>query len=212
VRQRAPRGEGGRLRDELLSAAVGLLAETGDPAAVTVRGVAARVGVSPNAIYLHFTDREDLVAEAVAMSFQGFIHTIQRVVDDDHSPLEALHLAHRRFMEFAAANRGAYRSMFGGESLSPDREDINRRLSEIAYPAFQLLQSIVKRCMDAGDLPRMSSFALARLIFVAEHGWADMAGTPRGAVLTESDDILDIILRLAQGGGQSEEDATVGTD
>ena len=45
-RTRARRGQGERLRNELLTAARELLATTGDEAAVTIRTVAERVGVT----------------------------------------------------------------------------------------------------------------------------------------------------------------------
>ena len=39
-RQRNPRGQGDRLREELIEAALGLLGDTGDPEQVSIRGVA----------------------------------------------------------------------------------------------------------------------------------------------------------------------------
>ena len=44
-RTRNPRGEGDRLRGELLDAATDLMAETGDIAKVSLRAIAARAGV-----------------------------------------------------------------------------------------------------------------------------------------------------------------------
>ena len=55
-RRRARRGEGERLREEILVAARELLAETNDADAVSVRAVAERVGVSTPSIYLHYAD------------------------------------------------------------------------------------------------------------------------------------------------------------
>lgn len=59
-RRRAKRGEGARLREELLAAARQLLDERGE-SAVTVRAVAQRVGVSTPAVYLHFASRTELL-------------------------------------------------------------------------------------------------------------------------------------------------------
>ena len=61
ARRRAPRGRGGELRGEILQAAMSLLQETGDEAAVSVRGVAQRVGVSVPSLYLHFADKQALI-------------------------------------------------------------------------------------------------------------------------------------------------------
>ena len=45
-RTRNRRGEGNRLRDEIVTAAVELLDETGDEGTVTLRSVARRVGIA----------------------------------------------------------------------------------------------------------------------------------------------------------------------
>ena len=46
--------------------------ESGDIAKVTVRAITQRAGVSPTALYLHFTDREELVDTAIDAGFAAF--------------------------------------------------------------------------------------------------------------------------------------------
>src|SRR6516164_5456298 len=60
-RSRARRGEGERLREEILTAAERLLIATNDESALSIRAIANAVGVTPPSIYLHFADRNDLV-------------------------------------------------------------------------------------------------------------------------------------------------------
>ena len=71
-RPRNPRGEGARLRDQLLQATADLLNEFGDADRVSVRAIARRAGVSPTALYLQFPDRDALVAAAVDAGFAAF--------------------------------------------------------------------------------------------------------------------------------------------
>ena len=52
-------------RARLIEAAAALL-EEGGPGAVTLREVGRRVGVSHNAPYKHFADKEDLLAAVAA--------------------------------------------------------------------------------------------------------------------------------------------------
>src|SRR5258707_14602277 len=59
----------GHLREALLQAAIQLIAEVG-PAGFTLREVARRAGVSHNAPYRHFPDREDLLAGGAAQGFR----------------------------------------------------------------------------------------------------------------------------------------------
>jgi AcrR family transcriptional regulator len=60
-RSRSRRGQGEQLRDEILAAAERILIETNDQTALSIRAIAAAVGVTPPSIYLHFADRNDLV-------------------------------------------------------------------------------------------------------------------------------------------------------
>ncbi len=197
-RRRNARGQGELLRDELLAAAVTLLDEGGDPAAVTVRGVASRVGAAPNAVYLHFASRDALVVEAVATRFATFTDTLRAIAATVDDPLGQLRAGHDAYMAFARANPGVYRAMFGGQSLDPDNVELGRRLIHAAYPAFEELLGIVQRCLDTGVLPpTVDRDGFARVLFAAEHGWSDLATSSRGALLPARDHILDTLLALA---------------
>src|SRR5262245_26624248 len=88
-RPRSPRGRGAVLPDELVQAATTLLDRAGDPDAVTMRGVAAEVGVAPTAIYLHFADRDELMVTLVEERFAEFHRTIE-AADPGGDPLDAL--------------------------------------------------------------------------------------------------------------------------
>src|SRR5580658_6562300 len=59
----------GNLRDVLLEGAVCVIAEVG-PAAFTLREVARRAGVSHNAPYRHFRDKDALLAAVAAQGFR----------------------------------------------------------------------------------------------------------------------------------------------
>lgn len=209
ARQRNPRGSGEKLRDDLLTAAEALLDETGDPGRVTVRGVAASVGVAPNAVYLHFAKRDDLLVATVVRRFGSFVDTLHEQARTIADPRELLIAAHRAYMAFAKANPGVYRAMFGGQSLDPTNVELGDRLVEAALPAFLQLLDNVDRARTAGVLPAgISRSAFARLLFAAEHGWTDLSGTSRGAILPEADDILETLLAL---GGEDQEPATPAT-
>lgn len=197
-RARNPRGHGDQLRADLLAAAAALLDEHGDPVAVTVRGVAAAVGVAPNAVYLHYPNRDALVVAAVTERFATFTATLTDILADDSAPLDQLRAGHRAYMDFARANPGVYRAMFGGQSLDPDNAALASALADTAYPAFEALLAIVERCRDAGVLPAtVGRQAFARLLFAAEHGWTDLATSSRGTILPADDDLLDTLLALA---------------
>src|SRR6185437_6193275 len=65
ARRPNPRGQGGRLRDELLDAASGLLAVGGRDAELTLRSVARAAGVAAPSVYQHFADLDELMLALV---------------------------------------------------------------------------------------------------------------------------------------------------
>jgi AcrR family transcriptional regulator len=102
ARRRNPRGEGGRLREQLVHAAAEVLNEVGDAERVSVRAIARRAGVSPTALYLHFPDRDAAVAAAVEAGFTAFNAALLEAARNESDPvsgLEAMGLAYLAFSE-----------------------------------------------------------------------------------------------------------------
>ena len=56
------RGQGERLRQEIISAAARMLGDLADDEALSLRAVARAVSISPTSVYLYFPDRDALVA------------------------------------------------------------------------------------------------------------------------------------------------------
>ncbi len=59
------RGQGERLREEIISAAAQMLGDLADDEALSLRAVARAVSISPTSVYLYFPDRDALVAAAM---------------------------------------------------------------------------------------------------------------------------------------------------
>src|SRR5687767_4094202 len=114
ARAKNPRGTGEKLRAELLAAANAVLDDTGEPSSATVRGIAAAVGVAPKAVYLHFADRDELLAAILVDRFTAFGDRLRAAVaaaGDD--ALACLRAGHRAYIDFATEHPGHYRLLFG---------------------------------------------------------------------------------------------------
>src|SRR5438105_9657096 len=68
TRQRNPRGQGERLRDDIIEAASSLLADPSSPP-LTLRAVAREVGVAATSVYLHFDNIESLILAVAERRF-----------------------------------------------------------------------------------------------------------------------------------------------
>lgn len=112
ARVRARRGEGDRLREEILAAVGALLDETQDEAAVSIRAIADRVGVTPPSIYRHFADKDALLSAVCANVFVDLGEGIAKAVSDAPGPIDALAAAARCYVEFGLAHPEHYRLVF----------------------------------------------------------------------------------------------------
>ncbi len=99
ARQRNARGEGARLRDDLVRGAQRILERTGSEDAVTLRAVAREVGVSAPSIYAHFADGRAIVDAVVEQTFAELVDVLHQA--GDRAPgderLFALCVAYVRF-------------------------------------------------------------------------------------------------------------------
>jgi AcrR family transcriptional regulator len=172
-RPRSRRGEGGALRDELLTAADALLERTGDPAAVSLRAVAAEVGVAPTAVYLHFADRDELMVTVVERGFSEFTRHL-RAASVGATALDRLVNQGVAYIEFACSRPGHYRLLFSRVGLSHEREDLLRRCLDAGLPAFAACVDVAQGCIDEGVF-RGEAASLALGLWTMVHGYADLA-------------------------------------
>jgi AcrR family transcriptional regulator len=98
------------LKDKVILAAVDYIAEFG-PDGLSFRRIAADAGVSHQAPYHHFGDRDAIFAEIGLQGFRKFTAELTAPMRDD----EASEIAPRmldRYVEFALCNKGYFRVMF----------------------------------------------------------------------------------------------------
>jgi AcrR family transcriptional regulator len=112
ARPRNPRGEGARLRDQLVQATAEVLDDVGDASRVSVRAIARRAGVSPTALYLHFADRDALVAAAVDAGFAAFNAALIAAARSASDPVASLEAMGRAYLAFAERQPALYAVLF----------------------------------------------------------------------------------------------------
>lgn len=118
--------------DEILDAALGLL-DAGGASAASIRGIAAKVGVAPNAVYTYFPDKASVV-KALVERLLGEVD--YEVLADSDRPwrqrVESFALALRTRL---AVHPGAVSLMIGGPMDGPHALDMNERLLELLADA-----------------------------------------------------------------------------
>jgi AcrR family transcriptional regulator len=193
-RQRARRGEGEKLRDEILKAAEDLLIQSGDEDAVSIRAVADRVGVTPPSIYLHFTDKNDLLFEVCERHFQAMDEMVEEEAAQGADPLESLVRRGRAYIRFGREHPEQYRILFMGRPA--DVHDLSTdRLMQTA--GFGKLVEGVRACMDAGAIAAADPLVVALGLWAVVHGVTSLAiSKPTLFDTAVLDALVDHLLRV----------------
>jgi AcrR family transcriptional regulator len=165
-RSRARRGEGERLRAEILQAAARLLSETGDEAAVSIRAIADAVGVTPPSIYLHFKDKTELMWEVCEEQSRKLDERVAAATAGITDPVEAIRRCGRAYIEFGLSNPEGYRILFMGRGGQvPHSVD-----PSLKPAAFAHVVGTVQQGIQSGQFREGSPEMLALGLWSAAHG------------------------------------------
>ena len=199
TRQRLARGEGERLREEILEAAEKLLVKTGSEDEVSIRAVADAVGVTAPSIYRHFEDKQALIFEVCARHFQRMQEFIRATAEASDDPIAGLEAMARAYVRFATENPEHYRIMFMGRSDHTPERYADAAILQTG--AFGDLAQVVAGCMAAGrlrpDLP--DATGVAYVLWAAIHGVVSLAvarpNMPGPSLEERVQAMLDVLLR-----------------
>ena len=163
-RRQNPRGEGGRLREELLEAAEHLLVLHGSQRAVTVTAICSEVGCTPPALYRHFADKHTLLLDVCDRLFDRYREAVaaaERRTRDPHRRLVAIGEA---YIDFALDNPGVYRVLFMHGAEDQPRTTIPP-MGDSGATMFGHLRECV-----AARLPGLDAHEAAAAIWSVVHG------------------------------------------
>ena len=164
----------GDLRQALITAGLDLARE-GGPDAVVLREATRRVGVSPNAAYRHFADRNALLA-AVSASAQGQVADFMLAETDERRTDDATADARRRlrdvgtgYLRFAREQPGLFRTAF---SVPDDLANSGSpaKAGAAGLTPFQILSQTLDQLERAGVLP------IERRAGAELHAWSAVHG------------------------------------
>ena len=156
------------VRTAVLAAAVRLIAE-GGLAKLSMREVARAAGVSHQAPYHYFEDRESILA---ALSEQGFTilaERLEKARDPSETPIGRFTALARVYVEFAFDHPPLFRLMFRPDFVDMDRFPDAKACGD---RAFLQLFAAVEDCIKAGLFPGRSQQGLVVLGWSLAHGLA----------------------------------------
>lgn len=180
ARKRNRRGEGERLREELVAAAAGLLEEARDAEDISIRQVATAVGVSAPAVYLHFPDKQALLRAAANERFALFRHRMAMAMEQEGDPLERFIALAKAYLAFAREQPGTYGVLFcmNDESIcehDPADWDVHvpADADNQGKAALQDTEAALSAALEAAGVTGVDSWAATFFVWTALHGLVD---------------------------------------
>ena len=149
----------------LILAATALL-DSGGEDAVTLRAVGHAAGISHNAPYKHFKNRDALLAAVAATDFVMLTEAFRSARRSVAAPAAKLMNALQVVVDFSVEHPARYRLLFSDPAIAAQKGE----LETTAFAAFGEFVVIVEECRVAHALPELPNTTLAGLLFATMHG------------------------------------------
>jgi AcrR family transcriptional regulator len=196
-RRRASRGSGEQLRAEIIAAAKELLAKSGSSDAVSIRAVADAVGVTSPSIYLHFADKDELIAAVVMNVFDELDAAMVAAGEGVSEPLAKLRAFGLAYVRFAVEHPEHYR-VATMERCIDDSQGAQSQMDQmLADNAFTHFMGTVQLCMDAGIFAVGDPLPVALQLWSAAHGIASLIIAKPYLPWGDVDSVADAVLCAA---------------
>ena len=186
-------------RERLVEAATHLFATQGFEG-VTLRAVAAALGVSPMTPYRYFRDKEEIFAAVRATAYESFAWSQQEAYDSTADPIARLRALGLAYQAWARAPPDAYRLMFSLRQPDPtafgDLRDAELRGWHPLYQAVEAAGAAL-----GGHLQGEPN-TLAHLLWCGMHGIVslDLAGKLTNG--RTADDLVGPMMDVMARGGR----------
>lgn len=152
-------------RERLCDVAERLFAEKG-PEAVTMRQLAAELGVSPMTPYRYFRDKEDILAAVRANGFNRFAEALEKAYASAKGSRAKGAAVGEAYVNFAFEHPAAYKAMF---DLNQPHEENYPELVAAAHRSRQTMTGYVKDLVTEGVLAGDPD-EIGRMFWAAAHG------------------------------------------
>lgn len=197
-------GQGSRRRREIVAAVQRLLGEWGSSDRLTMRAVAKEVGISAPSIYLHFSDKTELVWAALEDRYGELAAQMAAAAQagDDADPRSRVRAQAHAYCRFAMSSPGHYRLMFEVHQPAADPSRIG------GHPARRIsaaLRAGLHACAVDGSGLSLPVEQAAQTLWAGLHGMVSLHHSlyrdesSEGLVLQLADGLVDSLVAGASG-------------
>ena len=197
-RQRNRRGEGSRLRDEIIDAAMRLL-DRAPATELSLRLIAREVGVAAPSVYKHFADADTLMAEIVRDCWSQLGGEMSAAAGGcDGGAFATLKMQMGAYVRYAMERPSRYQLLF---ALQPLKIEALRDLPGLVQPAYRNVFDSIERFAGEGHaLPTADAIDATLLTLALAHGRIALAHTaphrPGNSAKGVEAFVLDMLQRI----------------
>ena len=187
------------MRDEILAAAERILIETNDQSALSIRAIAAAVGVTPPSIYLHFADRNDLVFAVCERQAEQLEQAMADAAEGIEDPWDRIRRRGYAYLQWGLGNPEHYRIlMLSRPDRTPDRF-VDERLADTAglVPvAEDVAAAMASEQVVSADDPLETT----KLLWMMIHGMVSLLISKPGFPFGSIDEVYERMFELVHRG------------
>ena len=165
---RKPKGEGHSRRAEILAAAERIFVEHGYEGA-TIRKIADEVGLSSTALYMHFSDKGEILQEICRQAFEELICLNRRIVEEVAAPEARLRKMLEAYIAFGFAHPNAYRLIYLTRPLEA-RDGAESTALQMGPELFESFEIVVADLAAAGKLKNADPRQAGYVFWAGAHG------------------------------------------
>ncbi|RYE70576.1 MAG: TetR/AcrR family transcriptional regulator [Rhizobiaceae bacterium] len=168
-RRRNQRGEGSRLKEELIQAAMRIL-DSSPGSQLGLRIVAREAGVAAPSVYPHFADARTLMTEIVRECWQQVGDEMAAAAAASAAPDAVGRLKDQfsAFVDYAMGRPSRYQLLFALNPINPEEEDT---MQGHLRPAYRQVRHLVESFVaEGGRLPGEDLVSSTLLLISLAHG------------------------------------------
>jgi AcrR family transcriptional regulator len=154
----------GNLHDALMAEGLKLI-ETTQGTEFSLRELTRSLGVTVNAAYRHFANKEDLLRAIAAQGFRELVTRQAEAIQSSSNPTMGFSQAGRAYITFAQAHPALFRLMFSRFAATNRSEDMNNA-AQLAYDGMRYsLAAVLNK--DVEDI---------QVVIGSAHAWSIVHG------------------------------------
>lgn len=151
-RPRNPRGEGSRLREDIIEAATTILERTGSEYALTLRGIAREVGIAVASIFRHFDDTFAIIDAVTARQTAILHNSLSAAANSTTDSTGRLMAISRAYVTYGTDNPATYRMLLGRRWMDTwqERDYLAPDTNALLQASLGIATAAITDCVNAG--------------------------------------------------------------